>query len=144
MTPNSKAPDSGSPALSVLQVLQAAAEGLLCPSETDAPLTAFFWPDTEMSPLTPEHFRELASLSAEAPVKTVTLTSFFRPTTKEEDWHNEEEQAEVKRFQALVATLRATLQHLQVFRAGETKADVYIIGAVEGGWAGLQTVVVET
>ena len=77
-------------------------------------------------------------------IKTVSLGAFFRPTTKEEDWHNEEEQAEVKRFQGLVAKIKATLEHPQVFRVGETNIDVYAVGAVEGGWAGLQTRVVET
>jgi hypothetical protein len=72
------------------------------------------------------------------------LETFFRPATKGEEWHNEEEKAQAARFQALVKTLKVTLDDVKVFRVGETKVDVHVVGKVEGGYAGLKTLVVET
>lgn len=124
--------------------LQEAAAGLLFPSETDAPLVPFFWPAEPADTLTPARVAELAGAAADAPVQSVKLETFFRPVTKEEDWHNDEEQAQVQRFRELVKTIKATLREVQVFRVGNTKIDVYIVGQVEGGYAGLKTQVVET
>ena len=57
---------------------------------------------------------------------------------------NEDEKTEVQRFQNLQTTLEETLQNITVFRAGETNITIFIIGQTEGGFAGLQTNVVET
>jgi hypothetical protein len=43
-----------------------------------------------------------------------------------------------------VKTLKVTLDDVKVFRVGETKVDVHVVGKVEGGYAGLKTLVVET
>lgn len=127
-----------------VDVLERAAVGLLFPSETDAPFTAFFWPDAEAGVPTPARVIELAGLSSDQPIKSVKLETFFRAAIKEEDWHNDEEKAETLRFQELVKTTKDTLRHVKVFRVGETKIDVYIVGVVENGYAGLRTQLVET
>ena len=135
----SQEPNSHSP---VLEALQKAAEGLLFPSEIDAPLVPFFWPE----PVPPEAGRliERAEMPEGTSVKRVSLAAFFRSAVKEEDWHNDEERAEVKKFQALIAVLKDTLKQPQVWLLGEVNRIVYIVGGVEGGSAGLQTRVVET
>jgi hypothetical protein len=127
-----------------LDVLAKAAAGLLFLSETDAPLVPFFWPSEDDAALTPARLLELAKAKPDAPVKTATLAHFFRNAIKEKSWHNEEEKAEVEKFKSLVATLKSTLKKPQVFRVGEVSIDVYVVGVVEGGYAGLQTRVVET
>jgi hypothetical protein len=124
--------------------LDQAAQGLLFPSETDAPLIPFFWPDAAPGDLTPERLAELAKTPPDQPIKSVKLDTFFRPVTKAEEWHNDEEKAEVEKFKTLVKTIKDTLAEVKVFRVGETKMDVYIVGKVEGGYAGLKTQVVET
>lgn len=129
---------------SVLQPLQQATEGLLFISETDAPLVPFFWPQENPVKITPDVLLPLAGVATDAPVKPVKLEAFFRPATKEEDWHNDEERAEAKRFQDLVRTVKSTLKDVVVFRVGEVKIDVFIVGVVEGGYAGLKTQIVET
>src|SRR5688500_18732613 len=88
-----------------LKALQEAAEGLLFLSETDAPLESFFWPAQETPPLTPDQLAKLAGAPAKALIKTVKLETFFRPTTTEQEWHNEEEKDEVSRFKDLVKTI---------------------------------------
>ena len=135
---------SNSIAPPAIETLKHATDGLLFPSETDAPLEPFFWPHDDDSKLTPETLAPLAGVAADTPVKSVKLETFFRPATKEEEWHNEEEKAEVKKFQALVEAIKETVKRPQVFRVGDTNIDVFIVGSVEGGYAGLQTKVVET
>ncbi|BCM90581.1 hypothetical protein IAD21_02435 [Abditibacteriota bacterium] len=128
-------------------LLQKATEGLLFQSETDAPLVPFFWPEADaatLSPLSTSRVLALSDSKPDAPIKTTTLATFFRNATREESWHNKEEKAEVEKFRALVATIKSTLKKPQVFRVGEVTIDVYIVGIVEGGYAGLKTQVVET
>ena len=131
----------------ILQLLDNAASGLLFISESDAPLLPFFWP-SDNPHLTPQHFAQmLAQLNRNdqnANIETVTLQHFFRNATQEEEWHDAEEAARAQQFRALVKTLEDTLQNVQVFRVGEIAIDVFIIGETEGGFAGLQTKVVET
>ncbi len=132
---------------STLGLLQKATEGLLFPSETDAPLVPFFWPleGEDNAPLSPELVLKLAGAKPDAIVKSTTLAAFFKPAIKEETWHNDEERAEVVRFKALVEAIKSTLQKPQVWKIGaKEQADIYIVGGVEGGHAGLKTQVVET
>jgi hypothetical protein len=131
---------------STLDILQKATQGLLLQSETDAPLVPFFWPaDGEgTTSLAPQRLLQFAGAESDTAVKTTTIATFFRNATKEESWQNAEEKAEVTRFKALVTTLKSTLRKPQVFRVGEVTIDVYIVGNVEGGYAGLKTQVVET
>ena len=120
-------------------------DGLLFISETDAPLTPFFWPDADATaPITEERLRELAEVPDDASVKTTSLTAFFAPLPKMRIGTTTRKKAEVARFVSLVETLKSILKKPQVWRIGETKVAVYVVGAVEGGWAGVQTKVVET
>lgn len=134
-------PDSPQPA--VVETLRQAVAGLLFPSETDAPFEPFFWPGDAAAPPDPADVARLSGAS-DAPVKKVKLETFFRPATKAETWHNDEEKALVARFEELVRTLKTTLKDPVVFRVGKTQSDAYIVGMVEGGYAGLKTQVVET
>lgn len=128
----------------VVEKLQKATADLLFPSETDAPLEPFFWPSPHTESVTAGILAPLANLKDDATIKTTRLDTFFRPATKEEDWHNTEERAQVQRFQELVKTIKETLSDVKVFRVGETNITVYVVGTVEGGYAGLKTNVVET
>jgi hypothetical protein len=127
-----------------VETLIQAAKDLLFSSETDAPFVPFFWPSEGSAALTPETLAPFTNIKADTPIKGVKLDIFFHSATTEEEWHNEEDRAQVQRFQNLVRTIKATLDNVKVFRVGETKIDVYIVGQVEGGYAGLQTQVVET
>jgi hypothetical protein len=129
---------------SATQSLQRASDGLQFSSETDAPLTPFFWAAKNDPELTPELVAALAGAPEDAPVETDRLAAFFRDATLEEEWHNDEEKEQVRRFSALLDVIKSTLDGTKVFRIGETKIDVYIVGKVEGGFAGLHTQVVET
>ena len=78
------------------------------------------------------------------PTKVKGLGTFFKDMTTEQDWQDDEERAEVDRFQQLVQTIKETLSDVKVFQVGKGEADVYIVGRTEDGWAGLKTKVVET
>jgi hypothetical protein len=113
-----------------LQPLAEAADGLLMPSETDAPFAPFCWPDVTITDLTLERVRELAGAASNAKVESVSLSSFFRDATKIEEWHNAEEAATVQRFKTLVKEIKRTLKSPRVWRVGETTIDCYIAGLV--------------
>lgn len=126
-----------------MQKLQEAASGLLFPSETDAELETFFWPCDGVD-ITPADALRSAGILKSTAFKSVSVDSFFRNVTKAESWHNDQEKTDCVRFRLVVKTLKDTLKNIEVFRVGETRIEVYIIGKVNGGFAGLKTFVVET
>jgi len=129
---------------SAIPTLQRASAGLKFLSETDAPFAPFFWPDTSGEQLNTQRFEQLASTPEHAPIQTMEIDYFFRNAIKVEEGDSEWEVAEAERYRQLVHTIESTLENVQVFRVGETSIDVYIVGQVEGGHAGLRTLVVET
>ena len=127
----------------VVEALKKASAGLLFPSETDAPFEPFEWPGEQGKP-DKARVLELAKLPAGTRVKTKSVDAFFKEVTKEEDWHDDEEKAQVQKFQQLVQTLKESLADIKVFQAGKVESDAYIVGRTEAGWAGLKTKVVQT
>jgi hypothetical protein len=129
---------------SILGALKKASQGLLFPSEADAPFTAFAWPGEQGKP-DKARVLELAGLPANTPVKVKSLDAFFKDATQEQDWHNDQERAEVEKFRQLVRTLKETLKDVKVFVVGRgAEKDAYIVGEAEDGWTGLKTKVVQT
>ncbi len=95
--------------------------------------------------MTTEQLLQCTGHPPSTPVKVVELERFFRPAVREQSWHNEEERATVKSYQALVNTLHRCLSDIQVYRIGKTEVDIYIIGTTSSGnLAGLSTKAVET
>jgi hypothetical protein len=127
----------------IVTALQKASQGLLFPSETDAPFEAFEWPGEQGKP-DKARVLQLAGVSPGTPVKVKSPDAFFKDATTEQDWHKDEEKAEVQRFKQLVGTLKETLADVKVFLVGKAEKDAYIVGRTESGWAGLETKVVET
>ena len=85
------------------------------------------------------------SLRGDAEARAVDFDNFFAAATEEQDWQDAEARARVKKFQALVKYLKENLNDLQVFKVGDTEADVYVVGrAASGNFAGVKTKVVET
>lgn len=125
------------------QALAEASQGLLFPSETDAPFEVFAWSGAQGKP---DKARVLAQagLPPDTAVRAKGLEIFFRDVTTEQDWHNDKEKAEVQRFKQLVQTLKESLADIKVFEAGKPESDVYVVGRAETGWVGLKTKVVET
>ena len=127
----------------IVNQLKQASEGLQCMSESDYPFEAFQWEG--QAPLTAETVIKQTDHTSDTPVEVVPLDDFFQNATQEEDWHNEEERTQVKRYQSLVETIKTNLSDIQVYRLGNVEMDTYIVGKTPSGdLAGLSTKVVET
>ena len=123
--------------------LKEASEGLLWMSESEYPFEVFTWDKADT--FTPTLVLKRAGYPPDTPVEVVGVDAFFAPATTEEDWHNEDEKAQVKRYQNLVTTLKQNLKDIQVYRVGEVEIDAYIVGKTPAGTvAGLSTKAVQT
>lgn len=123
--------------------LKQASDGLLCMSESEYPFEVFLWEG--VAPVTEVKVLQQTNHASDTPVQVVTVDDFFRVATTPEDWHEEQEKEMVKRFQALVETIKANLNNPQVYRLGKIEIDAYIVGETPtGNLAGLSTKVVET
>jgi hypothetical protein len=129
----------------VVALLQAAAEGLQFPSETDAPIEPVAFPGAANGPVDARRILELTHPPGKAPVRIENVDDFFAPVTREQSWQNAQERQTVARFQQLVRVLKDNLADLQVFKIGGAESDVYVLGKTgQGDLAGIKTKVVET
>jgi hypothetical protein len=127
-----------------VQRLQQAAEGLTYQSETDAPWTAFAWPDAK-GDLTGAAVRQVGKHKASAPVEEQSVDEFFAPLVGDQDWYGDEEKDTAAKYRGLLDAVKRYLTGAKVVRVGGRKKAVYVVGkAKEGGWAGLKTTAVET
>ena len=126
----------------LLNQLRSLTSNLLWMSEADYPFEVFIW-DEET--ITPEQLKLKTGHSLDCPVEATEIDKFFKRAVKEEDWHNEEEAAEVKRYQELLTALKQNLKDIRVYRLGKVEVDIYIIGVTASGHlAGISTKAVET
>ncbi len=114
------------------------------PSESDYPFTPFIWAAQAAAPLTPIRLLQLAGHPPDSDVQTVELADLFRNIAVPQEWHDSIQQANVAKFQALVAALTTQLTDVQVYRVGTVEIDVYIVGKTGNDLAGLATKVIET
>ena len=113
----------------LLTTLIQATEGLLYPSDYDAPLEPFVWEDAEN---TLAEIRRRSRQPAQARCRTIAAEHFF------------DDLAEVAGFAALYETLKATLTDLRVYLCGEVNITVYVVGRdAHGRLAGFKTDAVE-
>ena len=124
-----------------INLLKQTTDGLLMTSESEYPFKVFAW---ESAPLNESTVLEKTGHSQGIPVKLLGIDDFFRNSVSEEDWHEDEEKATVKKFQNLVNILKTNLTDLQVYKIGSKEIDVYILGNTPDGIAGVSTKVIET
>jgi len=87
----------------------------------------------------------LAQLSGKASVKARDFEAFFKNATTEQDWHGEEDKADVQRYKAVVEMLKENLQAIAIYAVGEAEMDVFVVGRAESGqWIALKTMEVES
>ena len=124
--------------------LKNASEWLTYQSETDSPWTVFSWPDQTGEP-DAERVRQKGRHRPTAPLREESIEAFFTPLIEEQDWYREEEIAVSAKYATLLEVVREQLANPRVFRFGDRKCVLYVVGnAKEGGWAGLKTTSVET
>lgn len=131
------------PPEALLNQLSVAAEGLLYPSETDAPLIPFAW--ETMRDFSIDKLLIATRHDRNTPVDGMEANDFFEPVTRREEWFDDSEIATAKRFEHLYDTLDDLLEEISVYRVGLVNINVYVIGrAAAGYFAGISTKVVET
>lgn len=124
--------------------LAAAADGLSYQSETDAPWKAVGWPGADGTP-SADAVRKRGRHKADAPVAEQSVDEFFAPLTGDKDWYGDEEKAAAAKYRELLKVVKEKLTGAKVFRIGERKVTIYVVGTdPAGGWAGLKTSAVET
>ena len=115
----------------ILKSLRSAAKGLVFVSESEFPVVAVHWTESEFDSLDRTH--------------PLDLNRFFEAMTTPQPWHDESERESVEQFQKLVGILQS-LSETSVFRQGsDPVADVVVVGkAPGGGFVGVRTRVTET
>jgi hypothetical protein len=122
---------------SAVDALKKAADGMLYPSETDAPFEVVHW-GKDAGGLDDARVRELAGHEARAPVERCELDEFLAPLA-------EAGGADAARCAQLKDALAKTLHDVRVYRVGKVEIDAYVVGKTkDGDLAGLKTKVVET
>ncbi len=122
--------------------LKQASLGLLWHSESDYPFEVIYWENVDDIK---SKLLQLTDCTPETKIEVRKLDIFFDRVTKEEDWYNDEEMAECKRYQELVHLLKTHLTDIKVYRVGEVEVNCYILGKTESNaLAGLSTISVET
>ncbi len=127
----------------LLNQLGTAANGLLYPSETDAPFIPFAW--ETMRDFSVDKLLLATRHSRDTPVDGMEPDDFFAPVEHVEEWFDDSERATAERFAALHDTLEDLLTDISVYRVGTVDIDVYVIGkTADGYFAGVSTKLVET
>ena len=130
-------PPEGSVPSAALTALQNASQGLLYPSDSDEPFTAFIW-GKAVGALDAETARRLAGADPEAPVRERTLAEFFTNLT-------DDAAPDADKYKALQKVVGEQLAAAKVFRFGDVDIDIYVVGETrDGNWAGLKTKAVES
>lgn len=125
-----------------LRTLEAAARGLLFPSESDFPIEPFFYGDEEP---TPEGLLDAQRLPPKTRVEETTLAGFFEGLTEVAKDASDDERESAERFRSLMSVLEESLTDVRVYRVGEIDIEVFVIGRHPSGeWLGVRTNVVET
>ncbi|MEH1969694.1 MULTISPECIES: nuclease A inhibitor family protein [unclassified Nostoc] len=128
----------------ITEKLKQSSADLLMMSESDYPFEVFLW-TAQANNLTTQELLRLTGYPQDSPVEEVTLDYFFRNCAYEQEWHDEQQKQNVKKFQTLVQTLKENLNEIKVYRIGTIDINVYITGRTPSGdIAGLSTKVVET
>lgn len=121
--------------------LKQASEGLLWQSESDYPFETVYW---ENANDIKSKLLQVTDCSNKK-IEVRELDKFFSQATEEQDWYNDEEMAECKRYQELVNLLQTHLNDIKVYRVGEVEVNCYILGKIESdSIAGLSTISIET
>ncbi len=122
--------------------LKQASQGLLWQSESDYPFKTVYWENVnDIS----SKVLQVTNCTPETTIEVRELDKFFSQATAEEDWYNDEEIAECKRYRELVKLLKTNLKDIKVYRVGEVEVNCYILGKTEQlAIAGLSTIAVET
>ncbi len=127
------------------EVLEAAIEGMLLPSEGDSPFEVVEWEVPAETLASAAAFKKLVGAPAKAKAESLDFEKFFAPHCADQDWHDDDGKAMAAKFRALRDLLKAELHELRVFRVGRIRINTYVVG--RGGSThvvGLKALQIET
>ena len=131
--------------LEIFEQLDELVKGLLWMSESDYPFEVFIWEFGKGISLNDEIVLKITKHSLETTVKVIEFEVFFRVVITEKDWHNAQEAEVVRKYKKLVSMMKQCLTDLKVYKLGEVRKDIYIVGKTNtGDYAGVATVSIET
>lgn len=126
-----------------MPAIEAACEGLVYISETDAPIVPFVGGSADA--VTREIILQQTGGEPYAQVEEVEFGAFFTKLTAIKDWFGEPEKTRATKFLDLQTLLEENLRERKVFRIGKIRLDIYIVGIdTEGNLMGATTRAVET
>ena len=131
--------------LEIFEQLDELVKGLLWISESDYPFEVFIWEFGEGISLNNEVVLKITKHSLDTTVKVIEFEVFFRLVITEKNWHNAQESEVVRKYQKFVSIMKQYLSDLKVYKLGEVRKNVYIVGKTNtGDYVGVATVSVET
>ncbi len=129
----------------ITEKLKQASAGLMMMSESDYPFEVVSWNGEAKEPLTPQKLLHLTDNPEDSLVEEVSLEDFFSNCAYEQEWYDEQQKQDVKKFQHLLQTIKDNLKEIKVYRVGKRKINVYILGkAANEDLAGVSTILIET
>ena len=130
---------------SLPEVFETAVAGMVLPSESDSPFEVVEWEHAAEASASAASFKRLVGAPAKTKAETLDADKFLLPHGVEQAWHDDEGKEMAKRFRALRELLHAELHDLKVFRIGQIRLSVYIVGRTgSGNVVGLKAHQVET
>ncbi len=120
-----------------------AVKGLYYISETDAAIVAYLGEKAEA--VTKDEILRQTGKSPSEPFEELSPDAFFAQLTTVEEWFDSARKERAAKFVALFEELQAGLRDLHVFRMGQMRIDIYVVGLdADGRLAGIRTQAVET
>ena len=127
----------------LIQKLQTATQNLLWLSEAEYPWQIFYWQDIDT--FNENILLQQNDYSSDTKIVIQQLSFFFEPAIKQDDWHNDTEKEEVRRYQLLVDLITANLTDIKVYLLEEIEIKAYVLGTTEhNAIAGINTKIVRT
>lgn len=125
--------------------LMRASEGLLFPSETDAPFEPITWDLEALGEPSTDALRAFTGSGDDAPVTEQSLSALLGPLGEDRPDYDDDERAQAARFRSLEALFTETLTDARAYRVGSPDVTIVLFGkASDGRWVGLKTLAVET
>jgi Nuclease A inhibitor-like protein len=129
----------------IIESLTAATADLFWISETDAPFEVLLVDVPLPAKLTAKKLLKCLKHEAATPIATCDLDTFFQPVLEPQDWHEEEDKENIKRYENVIGLIKQHLTEPQVYRVGAIDITIYILGKTpDNQWVALKTQAVET
>lgn len=122
--------------------IEAACDGLIYLSETDALVSAFA---SKMEAPDREKFLRQMGVAEDQRVEEASFSGLFARVTSIREWYGDSERKRAKKFLELQKLLEENLTDLKVFRGGSIRLEIFVVGVDKEGYLmGVRTTAVET